>query len=47
MTTSSESQEIAVITQEFFLACAMMPEAHVGKARYLVKVTAPQLRAEL
>ena len=45
--TESVTLVIAVITEEYFLACAMMPEAHVGKARYLVKVTAPQLRAEL
>jgi predicted regulator of Ras-like GTPase activity (Roadblock/LC7/MglB family) len=38
---------ITVITQEYFLACAMMPTAIVGKARYLVKVAAPQLRQDL
>jgi hypothetical protein len=36
-----------VLTQDYFLACALLPTGHVGKARYLVKVTAPQLRAEL
>ena len=47
ISTDSVTLVIAVITQEYFLACAMLPAAHIGKARYLVKVTAPQLRAEL
>ena len=38
---------ITVLTQEYFLACAMLPTAIVGKARYLVKVAAPQLRQDL
>jgi predicted regulator of Ras-like GTPase activity (Roadblock/LC7/MglB family) len=36
-----------VVTDEYFLACALLPTALVGKARYLVRVTAPKLRAEL
>ena len=38
---------ITVITQEYFLACAMLPTAIVGKARYLVKIAAPTLRQDL
>lgn len=38
---------VQVMTQEYFLACAMLPTASSGKARYLIKVTAPQIRAEL
>src|SRR6266481_2913836 len=36
---------ITVLTQEYFLACAMLPTALPGKARYLVRMAAPQLRA--
>jgi predicted regulator of Ras-like GTPase activity (Roadblock/LC7/MglB family) len=38
---------VQVLTQEYFLACAMMPAAHVGKARYLARLAAPKLQAEL
>jgi predicted regulator of Ras-like GTPase activity (Roadblock/LC7/MglB family) len=45
--TDSVTLVIQVLTQDYFLACAMLPSAHVGKARYLVRVTAPNLQAEL
>jgi predicted regulator of Ras-like GTPase activity (Roadblock/LC7/MglB family) len=45
--TDTVTLVITVLTQEYFLACAMLPAAAVGKARYLVKVAAPKLRAEL
>jgi predicted regulator of Ras-like GTPase activity (Roadblock/LC7/MglB family) len=45
--TDTVTLVITVITQEYFLACAMLPTAIVGKARYLVKVAAPQLRQDL
>jgi predicted regulator of Ras-like GTPase activity (Roadblock/LC7/MglB family) len=45
--TDTVTLVIQVLTQDYFLACALLPTGHVGKARYLVKVTAPQLRAEL
>lgn len=45
--TDSVTLVIQVLTKDYFLACAMLPSAFVGKARYLVKVTAPQLQAEL
>jgi predicted regulator of Ras-like GTPase activity (Roadblock/LC7/MglB family) len=45
--TDTVTLVITVLTQEYFLACAMLPAAPVGKARYLVKVAAPKLRQEL
>ena len=45
--TDTVTLVITVLTQEYFLACAMLPTAIVGKARYLVKVAAPQLRQDL
>ena len=45
--TDTVTLVVQVLTQEYFLACAILPSAHVGKARYLVKVTAPHLQAEL
>jgi predicted regulator of Ras-like GTPase activity (Roadblock/LC7/MglB family) len=45
--TDTVTLVISVITPEYFLACAMLPTAIIGKARYLVKVVAPKLRAEL
>jgi predicted regulator of Ras-like GTPase activity (Roadblock/LC7/MglB family) len=38
---------VRVLTQEYFLACAVLPSGSVGKARYLMRVTAPALRADL
>jgi predicted regulator of Ras-like GTPase activity (Roadblock/LC7/MglB family) len=45
--TDTVTLVISVVTAEYFLACAMLPSAAVGKARYLVKVAAPTLRADL
>jgi predicted regulator of Ras-like GTPase activity (Roadblock/LC7/MglB family) len=45
--TDSIALIVHVLTEEYFLACAMMPNANAGKARYLIKVAAPQIRAEL
>ena len=45
--TDTVTLVITVLTQEYFLACAMLPTALVGRARYLVKVAAPQLRQDL
>jgi predicted regulator of Ras-like GTPase activity (Roadblock/LC7/MglB family) len=45
--TDSITLVVQVLTPEYFLACAMLPTAHLGKARYLVKVAAPHLQAEL
>jgi predicted regulator of Ras-like GTPase activity (Roadblock/LC7/MglB family) len=38
---------VRVLTQEYFLACAVLPSGNVGKARYLMRMTAPALRADL
>ena len=38
---------VRVLTQEYFLACAVLPNGNLGKARYLMRMTAPALRADL
>jgi predicted regulator of Ras-like GTPase activity (Roadblock/LC7/MglB family) len=38
---------VRVLTQEYFLACAVLPTGNVGKARFLMRMTAPALRADL
>ena len=38
---------VRVLTQEYFLACAVLPAGNIGKARYLMRMTAPALRADL
>ena len=38
---------VRVLTQEYFLACAVLPSGSVGKARYLMRMTAPTLSADL
>ena len=35
------------VTPEYFMVVALVPSANVGKARYLLRVTAPKLKAEL
>jgi predicted regulator of Ras-like GTPase activity (Roadblock/LC7/MglB family) len=45
--TDTVTLVITVVTNEYFLACAMLPTAAVGKARYLAKIAAPSLRADL
>jgi predicted regulator of Ras-like GTPase activity (Roadblock/LC7/MglB family) len=34
------------LTPEYFLVVALMPEANVGKARYILRVTAPEVARE-
>jgi predicted regulator of Ras-like GTPase activity (Roadblock/LC7/MglB family) len=36
-----------LVTAEYFMAVALKPEGNFGKARYLLRVTAPKLEAEL
>jgi predicted regulator of Ras-like GTPase activity (Roadblock/LC7/MglB family) len=36
-----------VVSPEYFMVVALTPDGNVGKARYLLRVTAPKLRAEL
>jgi hypothetical protein len=38
---------VRVLTQEYFIAFAVLPTGSVGKARYLLRLTAPALRADL
>ena len=38
---------VRVLTQEYFLACAVLPTGSLGKTRYLMRMTAPALRADL
>jgi predicted regulator of Ras-like GTPase activity (Roadblock/LC7/MglB family) len=38
---------VRVLTQEYFLACAVLPSGSLGKARYLMRLAAPALRADL
>jgi predicted regulator of Ras-like GTPase activity (Roadblock/LC7/MglB family) len=36
-----------VVTPEYFMVLALRPDGNFGKARYLLRVTAPKLRSEL
>jgi predicted regulator of Ras-like GTPase activity (Roadblock/LC7/MglB family) len=38
---------IRVLNPEYFLALALSPEGNFGKGRYLMRVVAPRLQAEL
>ena len=38
---------VYVLSDEYFVACAVKPEANFGKARYLMRLVAPQIQAEL
>ena len=38
---------VRVLTPEYFLACVVRPTGNLGKARYLMRLTAPGLRADL
>ena len=36
-----------LVTKDYFLAVSILPAGNVGKARYLVRMAAPAIRAEL
>ncbi len=36
-----------MITQEYFLVLALKPEGNYGKGRYVLRITAPKVKAEL
>jgi predicted regulator of Ras-like GTPase activity (Roadblock/LC7/MglB family) len=36
-----------LISPEYFMAIALRPEGNLGKARYLLRITAPKVRSEL
>jgi len=38
---------VHLLDDEYFVACAVKPEASFGKARYLMRLLAPQIQAEL
>jgi len=38
---------VRVLTPEYFLACAILPGANLGKTRYLMRLSAPALSADL
>jgi predicted regulator of Ras-like GTPase activity (Roadblock/LC7/MglB family) len=38
---------VYVLNDEYFIAYAVRPDASTGKARYLMRLTAPEIRAEL
>ena len=38
---------VYMLTAEYFIACAVRPDASFGKARYVMRLAAPQIRAEL
>lgn len=38
---------VQVLNEEYFLACAIRPDANSGKARYLLRLLSPQIQSEL
>ena len=38
---------VRLLTPEYFLACAILPTCNLGRARYLMRLSAPALRADL
>jgi len=38
---------VYLLNKDYFLACAVLPSGNLGKARYLLRLTAPKLEAEL
>ena len=38
---------VRVVTPEYFLACAILPGGNLGKTRYLMRISAPALSADL
>lgn len=38
---------IRVVSKEYFIALALKPEGNFGKGRYLLRVVAPKMQAEL
>ena len=38
---------VRLLTPEYFLACAILPTGNLGRARYLMRLSAPALRANL
>jgi predicted regulator of Ras-like GTPase activity (Roadblock/LC7/MglB family) len=38
---------VRLLTDQYFLACAILPTGNLGRARYLMRLSAPGLRADL
>jgi predicted regulator of Ras-like GTPase activity (Roadblock/LC7/MglB family) len=38
---------VRLLTPQYFLACAILPTGNLGRARYLMRLTAPALRVDL
>jgi predicted regulator of Ras-like GTPase activity (Roadblock/LC7/MglB family) len=38
---------VRLLTPQYFLACAILPNGNLGRARYLMRLTAPALRVDL
>ncbi len=38
---------VRTVSPEYFMVVALTPDGNIGKARYLLRVTAPKLRSEL
>ena len=38
---------IQLVTKDYFLVLGVPPDGNMGKARYLLRLLAPQIRAEL
>lgn len=38
---------VRTVSPEYFMVVALTPDGNLGKARYLLRVTAPKLRSEL
>ena len=38
---------VRIVSPEYFMVVALTPDGNVGKARYLLRITAPKLKAEL
>jgi predicted regulator of Ras-like GTPase activity (Roadblock/LC7/MglB family) len=36
-----------IVSPEYFMVVALTPDGNIGKARYLLRVTAPKLKSEL
>lgn len=49
MTLKAEGLSVLVylLNQEYFIACAVRPNANLGRARYLLQMLAPKILADL
>ncbi len=47
VTTAKVKVLVRTVNDEFFLVFILTPDGNYGKGRYLLRVTAPQLRSEL